>query len=365
MDKKVLIGLIILGIIFVGSTAYALFNENLLLNDVTSDIQTNDTSLSNNQSNIQNNPVNVQNNQSGNIISGENSNLVSNNMANTILNDISEINDNGGQKVVKERFRVTVNNETQIFYDDGSFIVLRDNHTYSGRDMLTRIYDTNDMDGGYIQCAECMKFLPVGNVSGLVPEDYLCNCTNTVSVKSVKDVLFLYSEEDVLEHIKLGFNNAFDDSSNTDMNVDVDDVNQNSANNIDKQEFKIPDDFKLPNTNPWEVDVENYHGMDMNNYRNIFVLNQNMDDTIPSLSPEEIQKLMYEHNKLVEQLNQQIEQTNKEISGHKFMDVPIGYKSVPITECFSNDISDENSVYSSMSLENSAEPQLDSDLKVC
>lgn len=276
MKNKVVIGLIIVGIIFLGSVTYALFNENLLLNDVASDIQTNDTTQSNNQ-------LNIQNNQSNNIISGENSNFVPNNMANVILNGISDnsvVNEDVGQKVVKERLRVTVNNETQIFYDDGSFIVIRDNHAYYGKDVLTRIYDTNDMDGGYIQCAECTKFIPVGNVSGLVPEDYLCNCTNTYSVNSVKDVPFVYSEEDVLEHIKInGFNNAFDDSSNVDMNIDVDinssnDVNQNSTvinNNIDKPEFKIPDDFKLPNTNPWEVDIENYHGMDMNNHRNIFV----------------------------------------------------------------------------------------------
>ena len=58
MNKKILVGLIILGVFFVGSATYALFNENILLNDVTSDIQTNDTSLPNNQSNIQNNQSN-------------------------------------------------------------------------------------------------------------------------------------------------------------------------------------------------------------------------------------------------------------------------------------------------------------------
>ena len=62
MKSKVVIGLIIVGIIFLGSATYALFNENLLLNDVASDIQTNDTTQSNNQHNIQNNQPNIQNN---------------------------------------------------------------------------------------------------------------------------------------------------------------------------------------------------------------------------------------------------------------------------------------------------------------
>ena len=114
MKNKVVIGLIIVGIIFLGSATYALFNENLLLNDVASDIQTNDTTQSNNQPNIQNN-------QSNNIISGENSNFVPNNMANVILNGISDnsvVNDDVGQKIVKEVRRITINNQTHIFYDD-------------------------------------------------------------------------------------------------------------------------------------------------------------------------------------------------------------------------------------------------------
>ena len=282
MKNKVVIGLIIVGIIFLGSVTYALFNENLLLNDVASDIQTNDASLPNNQPNIQNNPANSQNNQSSNIISGENSNLIHNNMANVVLNGISDnsaVNDDVGQKIVKEVRRITINNQTHIMYDDYSYIMIMNNKTYNGQNVLKHVVDTDTVEGGYVLCSDCGNYIPVGKVSGVVSENYLCHCPDEHPT-SVKDVPWVYSEESVLENIKLnGFNNAFDDYSNVDMNIDVDinssnDVNQNSTvinNNIDKPEFKIPDDFKLPNTNPWEVDIENYHGMDMNNHRNIFV----------------------------------------------------------------------------------------------
>ena len=126
MKSKVVIGLIIVGIIFLGSATYALFNENLLLNDVASDIQTNDTTQSNNQHNIQNNQPNIQNNPANsqnnpltNIISGENSNFVPNNMANVVLNGIGDnsvVNDDVGQKIAKEVRRITINNQTHIFY---------------------------------------------------------------------------------------------------------------------------------------------------------------------------------------------------------------------------------------------------------
>ena len=62
MSKKVLAILIIIGIVFVGSTTYALFNENLVF-DVASDIQINEASSPNDHPNIQNNqPMIIANN---------------------------------------------------------------------------------------------------------------------------------------------------------------------------------------------------------------------------------------------------------------------------------------------------------------
>ena len=210
MKSKVVIGLIIVGIIFLGSATYALFNENLLLNDVASDIQTNDTTQSNNQHNIQNNQPNIQNNPANsqnnpltNIISGENSNFVPNNMANVVLNGIGDnsvVNDDVGQKIVKEVRRITINNQTHIFYDDYSCVVIEDNMTYNGQNVLKHVVDTDSVSGGYIECSDCGKFVPVGDVSGLVPEDYLCDCG--AYIMSIKDVPFVYSEESVLENIK-------------------------------------------------------------------------------------------------------------------------------------------------------------------
>ena len=226
---------------FVGSATHALFNENILLNDVASDIQTNDTSLPNNQPNIQNN-------QSSNIISGENSNSIHNNMANVVLNVISGINDNGivnddvGQKVVKEVSRITANDGIHIVYDDSSYVVVRDNQIYQFRNVLMP-YDTDSISGGYIRCADCGNFIPVGNVSGLVPEDYLCDCS--AYIMNIKDVPWVYSEESVLENVKnneLWFSRNNDkvlnntsnvDSPNRDNNsiiINSDDINQSTAN---------------------------------------------------------------------------------------------------------------------------------------
>ena len=200
MKNKVVIGLIIVGIIFLGSATYALFNENLLLNDVASDIQTNDTTQSNNQPNIQNNPANSQNNPLTNIISGENSNFVTNNMANVVLNGISDnsaVNDDVGQKVVKEVWRITINNQTHIMYDDYSYIMIMNNKTYNGQE-VRRAVDTDTVEGGYVLCSDCGNYIPVGKVSGLVAEKYLCHCPDEHPT-SVKDVPFVYTEESVLQ----------------------------------------------------------------------------------------------------------------------------------------------------------------------
>ena len=232
MKNKVVIGLIIVGIIFLGSVTYALFNENLLLNDVASDIQTNDTTQSNNQ-------LNIQNNQSNNIISGENSNFVPNNMANVVLNSISDnsvVNDDVGQKVVKEIRRVTANDRVYVFYDDSSIISINDAMTSQFKNVLIPVYDT-DTVGGYVMCADCGNYIPVGDVSSLVPEKYLCKCPDE-HPKSVKDVPFVYTEESVLEKIKLDENS--DKMPNDNSNVDyaeLDDGDTNSSSTPERVYF--------------------------------------------------------------------------------------------------------------------------------
>ena len=255
MKNKVVIGLIIVGIIFLGSVTYALFNENLLLNDVASDIQTNDASLSNNQPNIENNPANIQNNPLTNIISGENSNFVPNNMANVVLNGIGDnsvVNDDVGQKIVKEVRRITINNQTHIFYDDYSYIMIMNNKTYNGQNVLKHVVDTDTVEGGYVICADCGNYIPVGKVSGLVSENYLCHCPDEHPT-SLKGLSQVYSEESVLENIKhsedyknnvgIPDGNPFDvPSKNTDTidNISVsDEVTQENVKNIDSfEDFK-------------------------------------------------------------------------------------------------------------------------------
>lgn len=184
MHKKILISLIIFGIIFLGSATYALFNENFLLNDVVSNVQTNDTSLSNNQLNIQNNPANV------------------------VLNDIGVVKDGVGQNVVKEVYRVTAGNRTEIVYDDSTTTIIRGNNTSHLSTVLTYVYDTTTIDGGYVECADCGNFIPVGKVSGLVSEKFLCQCPDEHNYPSVDGFPFVFSEESVVQHTWLNENSA-------------------------------------------------------------------------------------------------------------------------------------------------------------
>ena len=124
-------------------------------------------------------------------------------MANVVLNGIGDnsvVNDDVGQKIVKEVRRITINNQTHIFNDDYSYVIIADNTTYNGQNVLKHMVDTDSVSGGYIECSNCGKFVPVGDVSGLVPEDYLCDCG--AYIMSIKDVPFVYSEESVLENIK-------------------------------------------------------------------------------------------------------------------------------------------------------------------
>ena len=240
MNKKILVGLILLGVIFVGSATYALFNENILLG-LTADVATNDSSIPNNQSNIQNNTKNI--------VNSENLNSSFNKMANVVLNDIVAVNDNLGQKVVKEVYRVTVGNRTEISYDDSSFMVLMGNETYHFKSVLTRIYDTNGINGGYLVCADCRNYIPVGSVLGVVPENYLCNCPDE-HPKNVKDVPYVYSEESVLEYIRLNENsvkivNNISNVDSRDMDIveNINDSNQITQDNIENTYMNIEDSY--------------------------------------------------------------------------------------------------------------------------
>ncbi len=209
MNQKVLLMLLILGIISAGTATYALFNGDMLL-DVTNDVSINNSSLQNNQSDIQNNLSNIQNNQSNiksnhsnNVANGENLSLGFNDVANSVLNNKSVVNNNSVEKVVKEVLRIVANDGLHIYYDDSSGIVIRGNRTLYYKHVLTPIYDTDNLSGGYIICADCGKFIPIGDVPGLVPENYSCKCPDE-HPKSVKEVTFVYSEENILEAIKVG-----------------------------------------------------------------------------------------------------------------------------------------------------------------
>lgn len=176
MNKKILMGLIILGVIFIGSATYALFNENILL-DVSSDIQTNDSSLPNNQHNIQNN-------QTNNIANVGNSNLSFNNIVNVVLRTTGDIDYQN--KIKKELLFDYVENNGVNEY----FYVLH--------------IDSNNLNSGYISCPDCGFFIPIGNVSNLIPEEYLCNCSVFVSSSAIPT----YSEENILNFVYYDINDG-------------------------------------------------------------------------------------------------------------------------------------------------------------
>ena len=240
MNNKIVMGLIILGVIFVGSATYALFNENILLY-VSSDVATNDSSLSNNQSNIQNN-------QTSNIVDSKNSNLSFNNMANAVLNDIGERN------IVKEVSRRTVDNKTLVEFDDSSYSFTVNNHKYHAKHVLTKIYDLDSVSGGYMDCPDCGKFIPVGDVSGLVPEDYLCDCGAYVIGKNVP---WVYSEESVLEHIKHGEDYYRDNGKPIDNPFDV------PSTNIDNIDSNTSDDVNQKNIESTDSPIRDYSRFDL------------------------------------------------------------------------------------------------------
>ncbi len=198
MNKKILTGLVILGMVFVGSATYALFNENPIL-DVVPDVQTSEASLPNEHPNIQNNQQTI-------IASNGNSNLSFNNMANIVLTNAGGINDNSFPN----------NNETH----SNKEIVKLETRRDPGNSLLEIVDDTSALDGGYVTCADCGNFIPVGNVFGQIDENYLCHCPDEHPT-SVKDVPFVYTEESVLNDISF-FNKEmnFHNIENTDSYID-------------------------------------------------------------------------------------------------------------------------------------------------
>ena len=166
-------------------------------------------------------------------------------MANTVLNDVEGINDNSvlndnkihnNKKIVKEIGRRTEGNNSYVFYDDFTCKFLYGDKPSDAYDVLETVVDTDTLDGGYVMCSDCGNFIPIGNVSGLVAEKYLCHCPNEHPT-SVKDVAFVYTEESVLQDT--WYTEISSKPLDNSFNVDSDD-----ANNIN-----IPDE-----TNPQNIE---------------------------------------------------------------------------------------------------------------
>ncbi len=161
MKTKVLISVLILGIIFFGSSVFAIMNGGIIINSHSSDLDNNFTDIQN------------QSSLTKDIDSLNNTNLIS--------FSISESYDyiNYQNKNKKELLfdYIEKNGVNEYFY------------------ILHR--DSNNLNSGYTTCFECGRLIPIGNVSNLIPEEYLCNCSNIVSSSAIP----MYSEENVLNHI--------------------------------------------------------------------------------------------------------------------------------------------------------------------
>ena len=179
-------------IIFVGTGTYALFNENQTLHDVSTDIQQNNITPKNDVS--QNNTHHIQTRENLTV-----SDIIQKISHNAIKENISDNNSTSHSepKLLKV---IKAGNTTFYYYDDGHKMII-DNRTNTtlidqSRETLSEAH-SSDVKGGYVICAECGNFIPVGQISKPIPTEFLCNCTDRNPINSVDDVSFVYSEESV------------------------------------------------------------------------------------------------------------------------------------------------------------------------
>lgn len=225
MKTKVLIPVLILGIIFIGSGVFAIMNGDFVFNNQSSDLDNNFTSIQN---------------------------------QNSLTKDVDSLNNTGliSSGILKSFDYIDYQNKTkkELLFDyvenngvDEYFYALH--------------IDRTNLTSGYVSCTDCGFFIPIGNVSNLIPEEYLCNCSVYVS----SSVIPTFSEENVLNFVyydinyipgrtfydmnKYGFHsypltNSLNNQSNiTESSVDV--VNSSNSNSdtdvpIVEQNRRIP-----------------------------------------------------------------------------------------------------------------------------
>lgn len=239
--NKIFIILISILIIFVGTGTYALLNENQTLHDVSTDIQQNNITPKNDIS--QNNTNHIQTRENTNITVND---IIQKISHNTIKEKISDTNSTSHSEPKLLKI-IRAGNTTFYYYDDGHKMII-DNRTNTtlidqSRETLSEVH-SSDVKGGYIICAECGDFIPVGQISKPIPTEFLCNCTDQNPINTVDDVSFVYSEESVETYLM-----SVQDPNN---NIHVDATNDKKTGYALNEIYEIVDYL---NRNHWITDI--------------------------------------------------------------------------------------------------------------
>lgn len=246
MKNKILITILLIGILFVGTGVFALFNGDSIFNESSSPDLVSDAPIQN---------------QSGTdlkeIPSAENNDLVSTDIQKAYAY-------NNHQNLSKSYLLVDYvenNGVNELLFE------LRSN--------------VPNLTSGYCQCVECGLFVPVGNVLNLIPDEYLCNCSdrnldlNTATpMFSEENVLnFIYGDmflvkkdpEYYIPYYKYSYNSStVDNSSDVNSGVDI----LNNTNSIPDKDISTDskvvdssnDDSSVKNQDNKEVHIPNIHG---------------------------------------------------------------------------------------------------------
>ena len=167
MNRKILISLVIIGILFVGSGVFAIFNGDLIFNDSSSSDLASVSTV--------------------------------HNLSDTVLKEIpsAEEKDLVTTDVSKPSAIINYQNLTKsdllVAYVENQGV----NREFAALQKLNP--NSTNVTAGYFMCSECGLFVPVGNVLNLVPDEYLCKCTDIWFDSN--SITPLYSEENILNFV--------------------------------------------------------------------------------------------------------------------------------------------------------------------
>ena len=86
--------------------------------------------------------------------------------------------------------------------------------------MLKHVVDTDSVSGGYIECSDCGKFVPVGDVSGLVPEDYAVYYKDTFGIPASNPFDAPSKNTDTVDNISVSDEVPQENVENNNINIE-------------------------------------------------------------------------------------------------------------------------------------------------